>query len=178
MRKIRENQKVVWTVALEDLIRQMWNVEKKSAAQIAAEIPGATRNAIVGKLNRIQGIERRTASGKNRKPQGKPRGHHTPTPRNLKPISERLYRGTKTVPKVEDFDIGFPPLHNKPMRELDDGQCRWPTYMDKELGQMCCAGPVLGRASYCASHSRASERKSEGPIDRKPYRPVVSKYSL
>lgn len=81
------------------------------------------------------------------------------------------------MPVLKDTD--GPPLHNKPMMELHPDECRWPTYMDGKI-QMCCAGPVWQRTSYCAYHGRVSERKFEArPVvpDTK-YKPRVSRFSL
>ncbi|MFQ5623696.1 MAG: GcrA family cell cycle regulator [Paracoccaceae bacterium] len=50
-----------WTDERVEILKSMWN-EGKSASQIAKELGGVTRNAVIGKVHRL-GLSNRTAPG-------------------------------------------------------------------------------------------------------------------
>lgn len=50
-----------WTDERVELLKKMWN-EGQSASQIAKELGGVTRNAVIGKVHRL-GLSNRTATG-------------------------------------------------------------------------------------------------------------------
>jgi GcrA cell cycle regulator len=58
-----------WTDERVELLKKMWG-EGQSASQIAKELGGVTRNAVIGKVHRL-GLSNRTASGTAAKPEAK-----------------------------------------------------------------------------------------------------------
>ena len=76
-----------WTDERVELLKKMWG-EGQSASQIAKELGGVTRNAVIGKVHRL-GLSNRTAGGKPEtkakpaaaaKPEAKPRTTARPKP--------------------------------------------------------------------------------------------------
>ena len=72
-----------WTDERVELLKKMWN-EGQSASQIAKELGGVTRNAVIGKVHRL-GLSNRTAGGaakpaKTAEPKAKPAAKATPKP--------------------------------------------------------------------------------------------------
>lgn len=63
--------KVHWTEAHDDALAAWW-AEGLSAAQIATRIPGATRNAVIGRVHRLALPKRQTATSVTRKPRPAP----------------------------------------------------------------------------------------------------------
>ncbi len=58
-----------WTDERVELLKKMWG-EGQSASQIAKELGGVTRNAVIGKVHRL-GLSNRAASGSATKPEAK-----------------------------------------------------------------------------------------------------------
>jgi len=59
-----------WTDERVELLKKMWG-EGQSASQIAKELGGVTRNAVIGKVHRL-GLSNRTAGGKPEPVKAKP----------------------------------------------------------------------------------------------------------
>ena len=59
-----------WTDERVELLKKMWS-EGQSASQIAKELGGVTRNAVIGKVHRL-GLSNRTAPSKAEEPAEKP----------------------------------------------------------------------------------------------------------
>ncbi|MEP5090918.1 MAG: GcrA family cell cycle regulator, partial [Paracoccaceae bacterium] len=58
-----------WTDDRVEMLKKMWG-EGQSASQIAKELGGVTRNAVIGKVHRL-GLSNRAGSGGNAKPEAK-----------------------------------------------------------------------------------------------------------
>ena len=68
-----------WTDERVELLKKMWG-EGQSASQIAKELGGVTRNAVIGKVHRL-GLSNRTAGGaKAAEPKEKPAAAAAPKP--------------------------------------------------------------------------------------------------
>ena len=65
-----------WTDERVELLKKMWG-EGQSASQIAKELGGVTRNAVIGKVHRL-GLSNRAASGTATKAESKPKAKPAP----------------------------------------------------------------------------------------------------
>lgn len=102
-----------WTDDRVEILKKMWG-EGQSASQIAKELGGVTRNAVIGKVHRL-GLSNRTTAGAAAKAEPKakaapkakvapkPSPEPTPTPASAKP-------DLKTEPAIA-------PQHNMPARK-------------------------------------------------------------
>ena len=141
-----------WTDERVDLLKKMWT-EGQSASQIAKELGGVTRNAVIGKVHRL-GLS----------------GRATPTRSDRPPISARR----KPAPKPVMIEP------EEPIEEeiLDDGE--WATVLT--LNERMCKWPIghpgtekfhfCGRAAqagtpYCEAHSRVAYQPAPSRRDRK-----------
>nr|WP_319948239.1 GcrA family cell cycle regulator [uncultured Shimia sp.] len=69
-----------WTDERVELLKKMWG-EGQSASQIAKELGGVTRNAVIGKVHRL-GLSNRTTPNKaDAKPKAEPKAKPTPKPK-------------------------------------------------------------------------------------------------
>ena len=70
-----------WTDERVDLLKKMWG-EGQSASQIAKELGGVTRNAVIGKVHRL-GLSNRNSTGaaKTAEPKEKPAAAAKPVPK-------------------------------------------------------------------------------------------------
>ncbi|KHA53301.1 GcrA family cell cycle regulator [Sulfitobacter geojensis] len=67
-----------WTDERVETLKKMWG-EGQSASQIAKELGGVTRNAVIGKVHRL-GLSNRTTTGAAAKPDAKPKAKPAPKP--------------------------------------------------------------------------------------------------
>ncbi|MEO0388520.1 MAG: GcrA family cell cycle regulator [Pseudomonadota bacterium] len=75
---------MTWTDERVETLKRMWT-EGKSASQIAKELGGVTRNAVIGKVHRL-GLSNRTASTKT---PGKEDVNEPVDPKTVEPVVEK-----------------------------------------------------------------------------------------
>ncbi len=78
-----------WTDDRVEILKKMWG-EGQSASQIAKELGGVTRNAVIGKVHRL-GLSNRTTAGAAAKPEpkAKPAAKPDPKPKAAEPAPEK-----------------------------------------------------------------------------------------
>lgn len=126
-----------------------------TCSQIAAEI-GVTRNAVIGKINRLGLSPARSA--------GAPA--HSCPPRTQRPRLSSPRRPLRLMaaaaPSVdEDVTLGIGPVDNTrrcSLLELSPDKCRWPIDEPGSADFTFCGHEVIRGFSYCASHARMAYR--------------------
>jgi len=96
-----------WTDERVELLKKMWG-EGQSASQIAKELGGVTRNAVIGKVHRL-GLSNRAGSG-GAKADSKPKAEAKPkaAPKPKAPPKEKPMPEMKTEPAVPPRVAGAP----------------------------------------------------------------------
>lgn len=141
-----------WTDTRIETLKKLW-ADGLSASQVAAELGGVTRSAVIGKVHRL-GLARRA-----------------PTPRA--PIQRRPRVGRRPALKqqvatpapelVPVIDADIPVEQRRSLLQLDDRTCRWPVGDPQEPTFFFCGARPLTTSCYCAYHDRVStNRVSEG----------------
>jgi GcrA cell cycle regulator len=125
--------------------------------QIADEI-GVSRNAVIGKLNRLNLSRDRSGSAprpiakdaaKGTRPKTVPRG-----PRLQYQMLKALYG----EPRPATDDEPIPNGHSCSLLELSEKRCRWPI-STPGLADFCfCGNTPLDGLPYCAGHTRLAYR--------------------
>lgn len=166
-----------WTDERVELLKKLW-ADDLSCSQIAAELGGITRNAVIGKITRL-GLQRRA------------RVRSTPRPRIRKPHIERAIRihdrrvfGPPLVETVnlvevvmpEDIEIVdniIPVGQRRTLLQLTEETCRWPIGDPGSADFFFCGGTsdnIQGRP-YCGYHSRvAYQPAGDRRRDRRPFK--------
>ena len=130
---------MTWTDERVELLKKLWT-EGLSASQIAAELGGITRNAVIGKVHRLGLVgprqERRPRSVPR---QRKPRAH-SHMMRIARPGDARQHGAradavyeAELEPEPELIDNIIPIGQRCTILELTESNCRWPIG-DPELG--------------------------------------------
>ena len=111
-----------WTDERVELLKKMW-AEGQSASQIAKELGGVTRNAVIGKVHRL-GLSNRTASPApapakpeaKPKPQPKPDAKARPQPRTepARPVQDEAEETQPQVPARRQIIPAGQPLPPQP----------------------------------------------------------------
>lgn len=133
-----------WTKERTALAVRLWG-DGLTASQIAAKLGDVSRNAVLGKLNRM-GIDR---------PIGKPKiRNSTALPQAAKPkkIPNRPPALTRALQR---WDVGPEPVAVdacKGIDELKERDCRWPIGDPKKAGFHFCGHRRVPGAQYCEHH--------------------------
>jgi GcrA cell cycle regulator len=151
-----------WTDDLVAALKARW-ASGWSAAQIAVEI-GVTRNAALGKLNRL-GLLGTLHPQAGQSPRPKPK--RTAAPRKprpaAKPVDEIAGRTASAI-IVDDFivePLTLPDQRGVKLHELTNSTCRWPLGPALAPAELFCGATqadMLDGRPYCPHHARAARR--------------------
>src|SRR6187397_2355649 len=118
---------ITWTDDRVELLKRLW-AEGLSASQIAGELGGITRNAVIGKVHRL-GLSGRAKSPSSSAPRvRKPRSH-------MLRVSRPSMRGNSALALAYDLEpLAEPELidnvipigQRRTLLELTEDTCRWP----------------------------------------------------
>jgi GcrA cell cycle regulator len=145
-----ENSHTTWTTERVLLLKNCVNAGL-SCGQIAQEI-GVSRNAVIGKINRL-GLSRGRSAVTSRPREGAP----TRAPRVLTQ-RKALQALFASEPVVEDV-VSAEPCS---LLDLAPGKCRWPIGGVGISDFTFCGNTNAAGTSYCAGHARKAYRLS-GP---------------
>ncbi len=156
-----------WTDERVERAKALW-IAGKSASEIARDLGGLTRNAVIGKIHRL-GLSGREAPSRPE--------------RRLKPVATRVTRNRimvavkappcQPVPKIVVVSLKKPaalaPIGGKATIELAAGDCRFPVGDATGMDQRHCGGEAEEGDSYCAHHRKLAGGKrspvSDAPIN-------------
>ena len=131
-----------------------------TCSQIAAEI-GVTRNAVIGKINRL-GLSTGKRPATLAKRMGRTREGGGPTTRLVRML--RAIHAQMAVAPI-DTGVGTPPVESAQrlsLLELAGGRCRWPLGDPGRAGFGFCGHDAVAGVSYCAGHARLAYRLPSG----------------
>ena len=129
-----------WTDDRVELLKKLWG-EGQSASQIAKELGGVTRNAVIGKAHRLN-LQSRAISRK---------GTSKTKPEIAAPVKgEKLSRKARFRSLL--LDKNFEPENPKKLEELTDETCRWPIGHPYEKEFYFCGRKSIEKFPYCKLH--------------------------
>jgi GcrA cell cycle regulator len=161
-----------WTDERVELLKKLWS-DGLSASQIAGELGGITRNAVIGKVHRL-GLSGRAKSSSGA----------TPRPRKARTVSHVLrmprVRGNTALAHAYEYDIEpepelieniIPIGQRRTLLELTEQTCRWPIGDPGSSEFFFCGGNTIGGLPYCGYHARvAYQPVADRRRDRRPFR--------
>ena len=131
-----------WTFERESKLKALWK-KGHTASQIATLIGETTRNAVIGKANRLN-LEARTISKKNST------APKVKLENDVKIKQEKLSRKARFKSLL--LDKNFEPENPKKLAELTDDTCRWPIGHPYEKDFYFCGRKPLEKFPYCNLH--------------------------
>jgi GcrA cell cycle regulator len=169
-----------WTEERIELLKKLWS-EGFSASQIANEMGGVTRNAVIGKVHRLGLSGRAKApmqqSQRAKKPATARQPQSSPTQRTPSPLQTVGSTALKAdvLPAIRPqidlrpkiYSLSEAPLvDNAGILELNEQTCKWPVGDPGDNSFHFCARRSESGIPYCAYHARiayqpASERRRE-----------------
>jgi GcrA cell cycle regulator len=125
-----------------------------SCRQIADDI-GVSRNAVIGKLSRLNltrdGNVREPRAPRKDAPKGRRRG-------SIPRLQYRILQAVYAEPQSEACDAPISNQHICSLLELSEANCRWPINTPGEKDFGFCGNTPLEGLPYCAGHSRIAYR--------------------
>jgi GcrA cell cycle regulator len=155
-----------WTDERVELLKKLWG-DGLSASQIAAEIGGVTRNAVIGKVHRL-GLSGRgkTKAAPPQRPRKTTQAPSAPAPVAAAPVRATpiiaptppaleldAEPATATVALVDD-DMGVPVSERVTIMDLRESMCRWPMGDPTKPDFRFCGARSATGLPYCSHHSR------------------------
>jgi len=141
-----KNPRETWTV---QRIEQLKSgvIAGLSCAQIASEI-GVSRNAVIGKINRL-GLSR----GRN---PAAPRSHREFSNRRPQVLTQRLaLKALFALEPIAEDVVSSEPCS---LLNLAPRKCRWPISGAGTVDFIFCGNTTVDGMSYCAGHARIAYR--------------------
>ena len=170
-----------WTDERVSRLAKLW-AEGLSASQIAEDLGGVTRNAVIGKVHRLGLSGRDKPAGKSnaaarRKPAARPAAatsNPSPTPTYTRPRTTTHTVGN-TALKVEiEEEVVFQPKpepetlvpksRKLTLLELTESTCKWPTGDPTMPGFSFCGHSSKDDKPYCSYHNKLA---FQPPNDRR-----------
>ena len=148
-----------WTDERVELLKKLWS-DGLSASQIAAELGGVTRNAVIGKVHRL-GLSGRakavaSAAPRARKPRPAPAASMRPVVHGNTALAPVI----RPVIEPEPEELPDPIANVIPMAErctildLTEFTCRWPVGEPGKADFFYCGSRTKTGLPYCAYQSR------------------------
>ena len=160
-----------WTDERVELLKKLW-ADGLSASQIAAELGGITRNAVIGKVHRL-GL-----SGRAKSPSSNaPRPRKARSSNHMIRVQRPQVRGNTALAydyevEAEPEMLEIPMEQRKTLLQLSEKSCHWPVGDPSTPDFFFCGGENAEDKPYCTFHCRiafqpASDRRR---VNRPPFR--------
>ena len=152
-----------WTEERVQLLKKLWQ-DGLSASQIAAELGGVTRNAVIGKVHRL-GLSGRGQPTSSIKRQ---RRAHAPTmrrPRHTISHGNLALQGDIDVLPDADYrpkrNVVVPIAKKLSLQMLTEHTCKWPIGDPGEEDFHFCGHDSLENRPYCEYHAGVAYQTAE-----------------
>jgi len=137
-------------------LKQLWT-DGLSASQIAAELGGTTRNAVIGKVHRLGLDARKTATRK-------------PSVAIRKPLDQRWHppqakRRPPALPAPDRPILAPAPDGTITVANARQCHCRWPIGDPRDADFHFCGRNKEGSGAFCPHHAAMAYR----PVNRRSY---------
>jgi GcrA cell cycle regulator len=164
-----------WTDDRVELLKKLW-ADGLSASQIAGELGGITRNAVIGKVHRLGLSGRAKAPSSSVPRQRKPRA-----PSQMFRAPRTMMRGNTALAQMPSYDYDpepepelieniIPIGQRCSLLELDQEKCHWPIGDPGQPDFFFCGGKTNAGTPYCGYHGRVAYQPPSARRDRRPMR--------
>lgn len=161
---------MTWTDERVELLRKLWT-DGLSASQIAAELGGVTRNAVIGKVHRLSlsgrakpastpvARTRKATVATSRPAAGASRPQTFSRPlvagnTALKPIAHPIAEPRRVTRQVEPAEVVVPISLHATILTLTEQTCKWPNGDPSSEDFHFCGQRSKSGVPYCEYHSR------------------------
>jgi GcrA cell cycle regulator len=152
---------VHWTKEQDQYLRE--HRGKISSAQIGAHL-GCTRNAVIGRANRI-GLEALRSYNSFEEINHAKRVRRVAKERAVRPAAVKV---VALPPPSRIDDAAIPAEQRKSTMELGRHDCRWPVGDPQEPGFFFCGAVQRDGSSYCADHHHVAYNRIRESFNARP----------
>jgi len=168
----QQKKKPTWTEERVEILTSLWK-EGLSAAEIARELGGVTRNAVIGKIHRLRlsgkapshGAPRKKAPAA-RKPRTRPA--RRPVTQGATALKAQPHARPAPAPKARPRVATLVKAPQKGkisnIMDLNRNTCRWPIGDPGDTDFAYCGCHAPDGSPYCAEHARMAYQQ---PVDRR-----------
>jgi GcrA cell cycle regulator len=161
---------VEWTEERIEALTKMWR-EGLSASQVARQLGGVSRSAVIGKVHRL-GIA-------GREPPARPMGGRPST--RIRASAGGVRRTAMARPPREPATtlarVAFEVDATATIQTLSLHACRWPIGEPDQAGFGFCGRQRAGHPSYCDGHAPMAVRRRETSMKPKEIDRIVSRFA-
>ncbi len=149
---------MAWTEDRVKILAKLW-ADGLSASQIAAELGGVTRNAVIGKVHRL-GLAGRAKSKSPSTRARLPRKRQPSTPRyraNYGTVGATALKQEvvyETEPDTGTEEIVIPVAQRRSILTINEKTCKWPIGDPGDDDFYFCGGDAGEDNAYCKFHAR------------------------
>lgn len=146
----------MWTDERVELLKKLW-AEGLSASQVAKQLGGVTRNAVIGKIHRL-GLSGRATT--NRAPRARPAAPRAAAPRPAQTAAPRPVEAKEEAPTVREpmprteLPVEIEPGKRATVLTLTEHTCKWPIGDPGTEEFHFCGRRADPSMPYCAEHAR------------------------
>jgi GcrA cell cycle regulator len=160
----------IWSDERVELLKKLWG-DGLSASQIAAQLGGVTRNAVIGKVHRL-GLSGRTKTQSAPARSNRPKTRATSTPRPaIQPLvfgNTALKQDARPEPAPVVVPVSAPipfpapsPEQRVTILQLTEKTCRWPEGDPASAEFRFCGSLSATGLPYCAYHCAIAYQPSQ-----------------
>jgi GcrA cell cycle regulator len=145
---------MAWTDDRVETLKKLW-IEGLSASQIAKEMGGVTRNAVIGKVHRL-GLSGRATPSRPPRPRAKVAPART---RTVSTVAKTTSATPSAAPRREEVQVA--PIEPKKLPSgefatvltLTNKLCKWPIGDPAKPGFKFCGRGSTDSSPYCKEHA-------------------------
>jgi GcrA cell cycle regulator len=163
---------VEWNEERIEALTRMWR-DGLSASQVARQLGGVSRSAVIGKVHRL-GIAGRDAPSRPNALGGRPSTRIRASAGGVRRLAAA--RPSRAPIGPAQPRVPFEVVATASIHTLTEHGCRWPIGEPDQSGFGFCGRLRTGAGSYCAGHSPMSTRRREAPMKDKDIDRLVSRY--
>ncbi|MGH1404082.1 MAG: GcrA family cell cycle regulator [Alphaproteobacteria bacterium] len=145
-----------WTEERVSILKKLWG-EGHTAAEIAKQLGGVTRNAVIGKAHRLKLSNRVSPIQQNKKPANSNKSverkvQTEKAKAQTSSVQQAVARKSAPSSIVEEKPIRAGDLYS--LMDLQPRMCRWPSGDPKEEGFGFCGCKTMPGLPYCEEHAK------------------------
>ncbi|MGY6628048.1 MAG: GcrA family cell cycle regulator [Oceanicaulis sp.] len=154
---------MAWTEERVETLKKLW-ADGLSASQIAKQLGGVTRNAVIGKVHRLGLSGRAAPSRPVRRPVARPAAARAPRPAAAAAPAPRVRAdaAAEPVPAPAPVQTLPAPVDAKRMANgeyatvltLREGMCKWPIGDPSDAEFRFCGRSTRPGGAYCEAHAQ------------------------
>ncbi|MCK5384275.1 MAG: gcrA cell cycle regulator family protein [Alphaproteobacteria bacterium] len=148
-----------WTEDRVSLLKRLWG-EGHTAAEIAKQLGGVTRNAVIGKAHRLKLSNRVSPIQQNKKPANK--NVERKTAKKTSSVAPASGHNISTISSLKGMQATYSNKSGElySLMDLKPRMCRWPCGDPKHEDFGFCGDAAMPGLPYCEKHAKLAYQAS------------------